>query len=35
MTAVLPDRYSARPMRPEAGDLVADQVAANDVRLIE
>src|SRR5215207_8380066 len=34
MTAVLPDRYSVRPMRPEDGDTVADHVAANDVRLI-
>ncbi|MFC5266133.1 GNAT family N-acetyltransferase [Kribbella qitaiheensis] len=34
MSAVLPDRYSVRPMRPEDGDEVADHVAANDVRLI-
>jgi GNAT superfamily N-acetyltransferase len=34
MTAVLPDRYSVRPIRLEDGETVADHVAAHDIGLI-
>jgi hypothetical protein len=34
MTAVLPDRYSVRPIRLEDGEAVADHVAAHDIDLI-